>query len=271
VRALALIALAACTKDPEAAPSPTPPRPAVRAPVVDAGPALPTLPPFGKTSGSDPAKAMELAHRGLRASVLGDGDGIADATAGVLADPGSAYARYAIACAVHDEAFASAQLKLLVDAKACEDCADIAHNVLTDTECTWTAAHKAIAAKAQPSTQRAAVATLVAALASRDRSGAKPYFTGAHVTSRFECSNCTDDKNDPRAAGSGAKVLAEVTKLLVERDGWGVPLITGDRLIRQGDCFSVDRLLLRHSHAFFDKVCFAHGTTTVTSIVFIDG
>lgn len=214
---------------------------------------------------------MEHAHRGLRNSVLGEGDGIAEATEGVITDPGLAYARYAIACAVHDEAFATAQLELLADAKGCDDCTEMLQNVLIDSECTWSAAHKALAAKSKPSAQRAAVAAILEALASPDRSGAKPYFTGAHVTSVFECSNCSDNTNDRRAAGTGATVLAEISKILAKDDGFGIPIIGGDRLLRTGDCFSVDRLLLHHNHVFFDKVCFAHGTTTVSSIVFVDG
>jgi hypothetical protein len=212
---------------------------------------------------------MELGRKGLRASVL-DGDGLADAVAGVAADPGSAYARYAVACAAKDEAFATAQLKLLVDAPSCDDCTEMLQNVLIDSECPWTAAHKALAAKTTPSAQRAAVAAIVKALASPDRSGAKPYFT-AHASSVFECSNCSDQTNDTRATGSGAHVLAEITKKLAADDKYGVELVVGDRLIRTGDCYSVDRLLLHHNHTFFDKLCFTHGTTAVTSIVFIDG
>jgi hypothetical protein len=273
---LVLIAITGCTKDPAAAPAPHPPpphadaQPAVSAPVPDAQPPLPTLPPFGTTATSDPAKSLELAHHGLRESVLG-GDGLADAVAGVAADPGSAYARYAVACAAHDEAFAMAQLKLLVDAKGCDDCTEMMQNVLIDSECPWTAAHKALAAKTTPSVQRAAVATIVKALASPNRSGARPYFAGAHATSVFECSNCSDHSNDRRTAGTGASVLAAITKILVNNDKYGVELVSGDRLIRQGDCYAVDRLLLHHNHVFFDKLCFAHGTTAVTSIVFIDG
>jgi len=244
-------------------------RPAISAPVADARPPLPTLPPFGKTATSDPAKAMELAQHGLRASVL-DGDGFADAVAGVMADPGLAYARYAVACAAKDEAFAAAQLKLLADATSCDDCTEMLQNVLIDGECPWTDAHKALAAKTTPSAQRAAVVAIVKALASPDRSGARPYFT-AHATSVFECSNCSDNTHDARAAGSGAHVLAQITKTLAGNDKYGVELVRGDRLIRNGDCYAVDRLLLHHNHVFFDKLCFAHGTTAVTSIVFIDG
>jgi hypothetical protein len=265
---LALFAVSGCSKDPIPAPI-ADVRPANSAPVADARPPLPTLPPFGKTAMSDPAKAMELGHHGLRASVLGDGDGLADATAAVLADPGSAYARYAVACAAKDEAFALAQLRLLVDA-SCDDCTDTVQNVLIDTECPWTAAHKALAATTHPSTQRAAVAAIVGALASPDRSGAKRYFSG-HATSVFECSNCSDNTHDRRADGSGAHVLADIVKELAADDKYGVPLVTGDRLLRTDDCFSVDRLVLHHSHTFFDKLCFAHGTTTVSSIVFIGG
>jgi hypothetical protein len=277
ILAFVVVVGSACSKDPVAAPAPQPKpapadaRPAVSAPIPDAQPPIPTLPPFGKTATSDPAKAMERARQGLRNSVLGEGDGIAEAIEGVTADPGLPYARYAIACAVHDEAFATAQLKLLADAKGCDDCTEMLQNVLIDSECTWAPAHKALAAASKPSAQRAAVAAILKALSAKDRSGAKPYFTGAHVTSVFECSNCSDNTNDTHASGTGAKVLAEISKILAKDDGFGVPIITGDRLLRTGDCYSVDRLLLHHNHVFFDKVCFAHGTTTVSSIVFIDG
>ena len=83
---------------------------------------------------------------------------IADATAAVQADPGSAYARYAIACVTNDEAFATKQLELLVASDG-----DELRNVLIDADCPWTAAHKALASKAKPSPQREATEALAKA------------------------------------------------------------------------------------------------------------
>ena len=242
-------------------------------PPADAKAAL-VLPPFGVTATSDPAKATALAHKAIRAMIgLGEGndDGFENATAAVLADPGSSYARYAVACASHDEAFATAQLQLLIDAKGCDGCVEDLRNVLSDTACPWTPAQRALAGTVRPSPQRAALDAILAALASTDRGGAKRYFTGAHVTSHFACSNCSDASHDRRSTGAGPKVFAAIAAILAEDDQYHVPLMTGDRFRRDGDCFTVDRALLTHNHVFFDTLCFAHGTTNVTSIELVDG
>ena len=232
--------------------------------------ALPAdLPPFGKTAKSDPKTAAELAHKAIRGTLDGDNP-IADATAAVTADPGSAYARYAIACVANDEAFATKQLDLVVAAN-CDDCFDVVRNVLTDSDCPWTDAHKALAGKTKPSPRREAVEAIAKAVVGPDRNAAKPYFTAGRVTSRFACSNCSDTSQDRRSAGTGAKVLADITKILEHNDKDGIPLVGLERMLRDHDCYTVDRLLLHHNHVFLDKICFAPGTTKVTSIEFIDG
>ncbi|HEV7555206.1 MAG TPA: hypothetical protein VGO00_07130 [Kofleriaceae bacterium] len=266
--------MTACAKD-AAPPHPAPPSPIVTdasspgAPVVTAPApdaahvALPAdLPPFGKTAKSDPKTAAELAHKAIR---MDSDSPVADATAAVKADPGSAYARYALACVANDEAFATKQLELLVAGDG-----DELRNVLIDSDCPWTAAHKALADKAKPSSQREAVETLAKALVGPDRSAAKPFFAGGAVTSRFACSNCSDTTHDRRSSGTGAKVLADVTKILEQDDKDTVPLVI-DRMRRDHDCFVADRSLLHHNHTFLDKICFAPGTTKVKSIELIDG
>ena len=232
--------------------------------------ALPTdLPPFAKTAKSDPKKAAELAHKAIRGTIDGD-TAVADATAAVNADPGSAYARYAMACVANDEAFATKQLDMVV-AAGCDDCIDVVRNVLTDSDCPWTDAHKALAGKTKPSPQREAVETIAKALVGPDRDAAKPFFTSGAVSSRFACSNCSDTSHDRRSTGTGAKVLADITKILQQNDKDSIPLVGLERMLRDHDCYTVDRLLLHHSHAFLDKICFAPGTTKVKSIEFTDG
>lgn len=239
-------------------------------PSVDA-PTGVVLPPFGKTAASDPAKATTLAGEALRANDgRGDGhdNGFEAATAAVLADPGSSLARYAVACASRDEALATTQLHVLADAKGCTECADDLSNVASDTECPWTPAQKALAATVRPSPQRAALDAILAALASPDPGGAKPYFTGAHVTAAFACTVCTDSSQDRHFAGAGPKVLAEIAKSIGEM---GEKLMPGTRFSHRGDCFGADRSLVSHNHVYFDGLCFAHGTTNVASIQFSAG
>jgi hypothetical protein len=237
-------------------------------PPVDAPTGL-GLPPFGKTATSDRAKANELAGNALRAlDGLGDPDhAIDDAKAAVMADPGSSLARYAVACTAPDRALATAQLHVLLDAKGCAECADDLNNVASDTECRWDPAQTALAATLRPSPQRAALDVILAALAAADPTGAKPYFTGAHVTAAFACSLCTDASQDRHLGGAGPTVLADIMKAIGEMG----PLLPGTRFWHHDDCFGVDWPRLAHNTVYFDSLCFAHGTTSVASMQFTAG
>src|SRR5689334_5946173 len=126
---VSLVSIAGCKKEPAAtSATPKPAEPTVAVPE----PAKP--PPPGQAAPADPApatkpapkdlpaykattdaaarkKAIELAGLALGAQTgNNEEDPVAKATEAVKADPGSALARYAIACVAGDEAFDLAQL-----------------------------------------------------------------------------------------------------------------------------------------------------------------
>jgi len=250
---------------PAVAPRPPPPPP-------DAGPRVTSaeLPAFARGPNADPTAAATLAHQAIRDATVGGDDPMTDARAAVLADPGSAYARYAIACVANDEGFATDQLRLLAGAR-CTDCVDPLRDVLLDTACPWTAAHKAIAASATPGPQRAAAEAIIAALTAVDRGRAAAWFSAARVTARFACSNCSDTSHDRWLRGTGARVLHDLLAALDKNALLGTPFVPGDRLRCAHDCCKVDWMLLQHNHVFLDQICFAPGTTRVRAIDLIDG
>jgi hypothetical protein len=290
---VSLVSIAGCKKEPpatSATPKPAEPTVAVTEPVKtspgQAAPADPApatkpapkdLPAFKPTSDAAARKqAIELANLALGAQTgRNEEDPLAKAIAAVKADPGSALARYAIACVAGDEAFDLAQLTPLTTATGCTDCADIVRNLAMSDwdDCGWSANVKALAAKVTPSAQRTAAEALIKSLQEGDAKHAAAYFTAPSVEIAVACSVCDGKQGDTKTKAAGAKQLGKLVdqvKKAQAEDGLDGIVISGG-LACTNNCCEVDVGQLQHNHDFFEKVCFKPGTDQVQRIELVSG
>ena len=234
------------------------------------------LPAFGgKVSAADAKKAHALAVDALDTLTgRSESDAYATAIAAVKADPGSALARYAIACVLGDETFDLAQLTPLTTATRCAECNDVVRNLAKDDDdgCELAAAVRGLAAKVKPVPQRAAAEALMVTLGDGDPAHAAAYFKASSVELFVRCSVCDGNEGDRLTKSSGAKLLAtfaaQVKKAKTEGSG-GIVRSGGMRCT--ADCCAVNVGVLQHNHDFFSKVCFKPGTDQVRRVEIIAG
>lgn len=235
-------------------------------------PAAPVVPPFDT---SRPISAEAAARVDTAMSALARDpscDGTLDlVVSAVTAAPGSAKARYALACALNrrgDQLAANRQLETLA-IDGCPACTDALANLATDLGCQWRDAQRGAAPP--PSPQRRATLRIAEAIAARDASVAVAHLD-RRVTHVEVCSVCDDDQADVVRALPGPRLLRD----LVGRqrsadegsDGW---IHVGSRLWCERDCCAPDIGFLDHSASFVTAICFAPGTTAVTSFSEIHG
>lgn len=235
------------------------------------------LPAFGgKVDAASSNKAHDLAIDALKTLTgSSESDAVVTATAAVKADPGSALARYAIACVAGDEAFKLAQLTPLTTAIACADCNDVVRNLAHDDDdgCELPDKVRALAGAVKPAPQRAAAEALMATLGDGDPSHAAAFFKAPSVELFVTCSVCDGKAGDQLTKTSGAKLLskfaAQVTNAKAE-DGMG-DIIRSGGMRCTADCCSVRVGVLQHNHDFFSKLCFKPGTDQVRRVEIISG
>ena len=272
----ALVALAVAPRRPPARPVAR----VVLAPVVVPVPeaveaALPVAPIVPRFDASSPisAEAAALVDEAMSALARDPScDGTLDQiVSAVTAAPGSAKARYALACTLNrrgDELAANRQLEMLA-IDGCPACSDALANLATDLGCQWRDAQRGRAPP--PSPQRRATVRIAEAIATHQDSLAIAHF-GRRVTHVRVCGVCDGDEADTVRARPGPRLLRDLVRRQRSADDGGEGWIHfGSRLWCEGDCCAPDLGYLSHSASFVTEVCFAPGTTAVASFSEIDG
>jgi hypothetical protein len=223
------------------------------------------VPPFDRTSETSPDAALLVEEAmGDLARDPSDDHTLEALVEAVTAAPGSARARYGLACALSrrgDELGAARELDTLAIAD-CPACDDALANLSTDLGCGWTDARRSIAPL--PSTARRATLLLADAVRSGDPALAAAHFR-RRVTYDSVCSVCDDDAGDVRRSSSGPALLRSLVGD-PDDDHW---MVFGDRFFCDASCCTFDIGFLSHSHSFVSQVCFSG--SQVTSFSEIDG
>jgi hypothetical protein len=189
-------------------------------------------------------------------------DALGPAMQAVVAMPGSAPARYLLACALaasgwHDDA--RAVLQALRAVKDCPSCTDALLNTAGDLECSFEPRAVALANGLRPSAIRVATGAVLGALISGDVAAATPYLDASRPAqfsfAGLECdAECVNTVPYPR------KKIIELVRGADHRREQGEEYRGPTRLFCDQDCCSGPNP--SHSHApvvHVDKVCFRKG------------
>lgn len=275
VIALSVLALVASCSKPRpaklavAAPPPDPAPTAAADPAPQPSRVPADVPAFGATSDSDPAKAAELLGEiELQLDMVGEvepGDDLWNqALLAVKTDPSSARARVVLARVVNDDGFTEAQLRPLLTAEGCADCADALLNV--DVE-SWPAAAP-IVGEVVPSPQR--IFALDEFISSGDKATIAGFFKGKKLTVTTDCLSCElsgEGGGGSTKKSTGAKALALLVSLKKDDN-----LYTMGGWFCAKDCCTASSSFngTPNGNTYVQSVCFAAGTTTINELSLID-
>lgn len=272
--ALALVASCSKPRPAKLAVAAPPPDPTPTAPVEPAPPPsrVPAdVPAFGAAADGDPSKAAELLGEiEMQLDMVGEvepGDDLWNqALLAVKTDPSSARARVVLARVVNDDAFTEAQLRPLLTAEGCADCADALLNV--DVE-SWPAAAP-IVGEVVPSPQRKVIFALDEFISSGDKATIAGFFKGKKLTVTTDCLSCElsgEGGGGSTKKSTGAKALALLVSLRKEDN-----LFTMGGWYCAKDCCTASSSFngTPNGHTYVQSVCFSPGTTTVNQLSLID-